>query len=189
MILSDTVGFISDLPTALVAAFRATLEEVVGADLVLHVRDISHAETDAQSVDVERVLFDLGVDVRLADARVAEVWNKIDRLEPDARAALEHDAARCERRPVLVSAVSGAGLDGLLAAINARLGSNDEELHLAVPATAGALLHWLHENTSVLAQDAQDDGGTHARVRVGRDRRGRLDAQLERCGARIVPNA
>ena len=189
VILSDTVGFISDLPTALVAAFRATLEEVVGADLVLHVRDISHAETDAQSVDVERVLFDLGVDVRLADARVAEVWNKIDRLEPDARAALEHDAARCERRPVLVSAVSGAGLDGLLAAINARLGSNDEELHLAVPATAGALLHWLHENTSVLAQDAQDDGGTHARVRVGRDRRGRLDAQLERCGARIVPNA
>ena len=189
VILSDTVGFISDLPTALVAAFRATLEEVVSADLVLHVRDISHSETDAQGVDVERVLFDLGVDVRLADAHVLEVWNKIDRLDNDARDALDYDVARRERRPAAVSAVTGAGLDTLLATIEARLTGNDEELHLSVPANAGALLHWLHENTSVLAQDAQDDGGTLARIRVGRDRRGRLDAQLERSGARIVHKA
>ena len=185
-ILSDTVGFISDLPTALVAAFRATLEEVVSANLVLHVRDISHAETDAQANDVEGVLYDLGVDVRLAEARVLDVWNKVDRLDPDARAALDHEAARRERTPALVSAVSGEGLAALLATIEARLTNADEELHLSVPASGGALLHWLHENTSVIAQDAQDDGGTHARIRVSPDRRGRLNAQLERSGARIV---
>ncbi len=186
VILSDTVGFISDLPTALVAAFRATLEEVVGADLVLHVRDISHTETDAQAVDVEHVLFDLGVDVRLAETRVLEVWNKVDRLDADAYAALKHEAERRERRPLLVSAATGAGLPELLAAIEQRLTGNDEELQLDVPASAGKLMHWLHENTSVLAQNAQDDGGTHARIRVGKDRRGRLDAQLELSGAKIL---
>ena len=186
VILSDTVGFISDLPTALVAAFRATLEEVVSADLVLHVRDISHAETDAQASDVERVLFDLGIDTRLAEARVLDVWNKVDRLDADHRAALGHEAARRERAPALVSAATGLGLDGLLAEIDRRLTGNDEELQLDVPATGGGLLHWLHENTSVIAQDARDDGGTDARVRVGRDRRGRLDAQMLKAGARIV---
>ncbi len=186
VILSDTVGFISDLPTALVAAFRATLEEVVSADLILHVRDISHAETDAQALDVQSVLYDLGVDVRLADARVLDVWNKVDLFDADARAALELEAARRERRPVLVSAVSGEGLSDLLAAIDARVTGNDEELLLEIPATAGKFMHWLHENTSVLAQDGRDDGGTSVRVRVGTDRRGRLDAQLDQFGARIV---
>ena len=186
IILSDTVGFISDLPTALVAAFRATLEEVVSADLILHVRDIGHAETDAQAADVQHVLFDLGVDVRMADTRVLDVWNKIDRLDADARAALDHEAGRCERAPVLVSAITGAGLDDLRAAIEQRLTSADEELHLELPATAGKLMHWLHENTSVMAHVAQDDGGTHVCVRIGKERRGRLDAQLERSGARIV---
>lgn len=187
IILSDTVGFISDLPTALVAAFRATLEEVVGADLILHVRDISHAETDAQAADVQRVLFDLGIDVRLAESKVLDVWNKVDRLDADARAALDYDAARRERAPVLVSAITGLGLDELLLAIEQRLTSADDELCLSLPATAGGLLHWLHENTSVISQDAVDDGGVLARIRVGRDRRGRLDAQLERSGGRIVP--
>ncbi len=186
VILSDTVGFISDLPTALVAAFRATLEEVVGADLILHVRDISHAETGAQALDVQHVLFDLGIDTRLAEARVLDVWNKIDRLDPPARAALDFDADRRERPPVLVSAVTGVGLADLLGAIERRLTEGDDELHLDVPPSAGNLMHWLHENTSVLAQDPLDDGGTRARVRVSRDRRGRLDAQLDRSGAKIV---
>ena len=134
VILSDTVGFISDLPTALVAAFRATLEEVVSADLILHVRDISHCETDAQASDVERVLFDLGVDVRLAETRVLNVWNKVDRLSEEARAVLVLDAQRTERPPVMVSAVSGAGLESLLAEIDRRLSTSDEELQLDVPA-------------------------------------------------------
>ncbi len=186
VILSDTVGFISDLPTALVAAFRATLEEVVSADLVLHVRDISHAETGAQAADVERVLYDLGVDVRRAEARVLDVWNKVDRLDADASAALALEAGRQVRAPVLVSAITGLGLDALRQIIDQQLASRDEELHLDVPPTAGKLLHWLHENTSVLGLDVQDDGHTHARIRISPDRRGRLDAQLVGAGARVM---
>ena len=186
IILSDTVGFISDLPMALVAAFRATLEEVVSADLILHVRDISHAETNAQASDVDRVLFDLGVDARLADARVLEVWNKVDRLDEHSRPVMEQEAKLRDPPPVLVSAVTGDGIDALLGEIDRRLADKDEELQLAVPATAGKLLNWLHENTSVMSQESQDDGGTVARIRVGVDRRGRLNAQLQKAGARIV---
>src|SRR5437764_5754932 len=96
VILSDTVGFISDLPTMLVAAFRATLEEVIEADLILHVRDLSHDDADAQSLDVEEVLRQLGI---AADdgARLLEVWNKIDRLDDEARARLRN---RAERQPI-----------------------------------------------------------------------------------------
>ncbi len=186
VILSDTVGFISDLPTALVAAFRATLEEVVSADLILHVRDISHTETNAQAADVERVMYDLGVDVRRAEARVLDVWNKVDRLDADAQAALTLEAARQVRAPVLVSAVTGLGLASLRQIIDQQLASRDEELQLDVPPTAGKLLHWLHENTSILALDVQEDGHTYARIRIGPDRRGRLDAQLADAGARVM---
>jgi GTPase len=186
VILSDTVGFISDLPTALIAAFRATLEEVVSADLILHVRDISHAETDAQRADVERVLYDIGVDVRKVEASVLNVWNKVDRFDAEGLAALQNEAQRQSSAPVLVSAISGLGLTELARTIDERLASRDEELQLAVPPTGGKLLHWLHENASVLALDVQDDGHTHARVRIGPDRRGRLDAQLKGAGARVL---
>ena len=92
IMLSDTVGFISDLPTMLVSAFRATLEEVIEADVVLHVRDISHEDTEAQSEDVERILQDLGIEAH--DPRMVEVWNKVDLLEPDRAQALRNQAAR-----------------------------------------------------------------------------------------------
>ena len=103
VILSDTVGFISDLPTMLVAAFRATLEEVIEADVILHVRDVSHEDTAAQSHDVEKVLGELGIEA--SDPRLIEVWNKIDRLDAEARARLDNLAERqpAERR-------RGAGL-------------------------------------------------------------------------------
>ena len=107
IILSDTVGFISDLPTMLVAAFRATLEEVVEADLILHVRDIAHEETDAQARDVEKVLGDLGIDTVHADTRILEVWNKVDLIHPERLSELQLEALRRENPPVLVSAVSG----------------------------------------------------------------------------------
>src|SRR5690606_8991352 len=107
IILSDTVGFISDLPTMLVAAFRATLEEVIEADLILHVRDIAHEETEAQAEDVEKVLTELGTDVVPAHAHILEVWNKVDLLPLERLGELQHDARRDERHPVLVSAVSG----------------------------------------------------------------------------------
>jgi GTP-binding protein HflX len=114
MILSDTVGFIADLPTTLVAAFRATLEEVVEADLILHVRDISAAQTETQKRDVEAVLDELGVDTSAAAARVIEVWNKADLLEPDVKAALTHAAGRRDVPPVIVSASTGEGVERLL---------------------------------------------------------------------------
>src|SRR5262249_58940164 len=104
-ILSDTVGFISDLPTTLVAAFRATLEEVIAADVILHVRDISHEDTAAQSQDVEEVLRQLGIEP--AQGQLIEVWNKIDRLDQAARARLSNLAERAPggRATVAVSAL------------------------------------------------------------------------------------
>ncbi len=124
IILSDTVGFISDLPTMLVAAFRATLEEVIEADVILHVRDVSHEDTEAQSHDVEEVLSALGIDPN-EEQRLIEVWNKIDRLDADGRARLKNLAERqpADQRPVLVSALTGQGADELIKAIEARLGA------------------------------------------------------------------
>ncbi len=182
IILSDTVGFISDLPTMLVAAFRATLEEVVEADLVLHVRDISHAERDAQRVDVEHVLADLGIDAAAPDAKLLEVWNKIDVLDPEQREEIENAARRAERPPVLVSAMTGAGVDTLLEAIDQHLAPGDEILTLEIPAQAGALIHWLHGNTEVLERQTTKKGGLVFRLRIEPAKRGRLAGQMKRAG-------
>ena len=121
IILSDTVGFISDLPTMLVAAFRATLEEVIEADVILHVRDMSHEDSEAQSHDVEKVLSELGI--AATDKRLIEVWNKIDRLDNEGRTRLLNLVERqpADRRPVQVSALTGEGIDRLIDAIEARL--------------------------------------------------------------------
>jgi GTPase len=186
IILSDTVGFISDLPTMLVAAFRATLEEVVEADLILHVRDISHAETDAQSRDVESVLSDLGIDSRLAESNVLEVWNKIDQFDEVGQEGLRHDASRLDRAPVLVSALSGEGLDALFDAIDARLGVNDQVLRVAVEPSAGKLIHWLHEHTDVLDTQSDDDGHLTYRIRLALAKRGQFDGQLARYNGRLL---
>jgi GTP-binding protein HflX len=182
-ILSDTVGFISDLPTALVAAFRATLEEVVEADLILHVRDISHPESEAQRRDVEAVLADLGIATDAADAPVLEVWNKADRLAPSDREEALRTIARSEQRPVLVSALTGDGIDGLLQAIDARLGSRDEVLTVLIPAHASRLLSWLHANAEVLAEEAcAETGAVTARFRIDPAGRGKFAGQLKRAG-------
>jgi GTP-binding protein HflX len=180
IILSDTVGFISDLPTALVAAFRATLEEVIEADLILHVRDISHPETEAQRADVEAVLRDLGVDVRLATSNVIEVWNKIDRVDGDDRSALQRDAARRETCTVLVSAVTGEGVRALLDAIERTLGSRDHIVEVDIQNTpqAGKLVHWLHENTDVVERSVDEAGLTRYRVRVSPEKKPRLEHQI-----------
>src|SRR4030088_1342423 len=121
MILSDTVGFISDLPTMLVAAFRATLEEVIAADLILHVRDVSHGDTEAQSKDVAEVLRELGIEPE--DPRLVEVWNKIDRVDANERERLDNLSQRqpAERRPVFVFAATGEGTDRLIDRIEQRL--------------------------------------------------------------------
>ncbi|MDX2154902.1 MAG: GTPase HflX [Hyphomicrobiaceae bacterium] len=179
IILSDTVGFISDLPTTLVAAFRATLEEVIEADLVLHVRDISHPESDAQAADVAHVLGELGVATEGPTAHILEVWNKIDRLSPEAREEATHAARRNAAPPVLVSAVTGEGLDELLGAIDSRLAIADVLVDVVVKPEDGRLLAWLYANAEVVAREADAAGVAHLTVRVPADKRHRLDQQLK----------
>jgi GTP-binding protein HflX len=187
IILSDTVGFISDLPTMLVAAFRATLEEVIEADLILHVRDITHPETEAQATDVEHVLTQLGVDVVPAHSHILEVWNKVDLLADERRAEAMNAARFAERGPVLVSAASGEGIDALLDAIDRRLGAADDVLTLTIPAHEGRLLAWLHANADVLAREETDGAAVRLKVRVAAEARGRLMAQLGKAGIAVAP--
>ena len=177
VILSDTVGFISDLPTMLVAAFRATLEEVIEADVILHVRDVSHEDTAAQSHDVEKVLGELGI--QASDARLIEVWNKIDRLDADARARLNALAERqSERRPVPVSALSGEGIERLVAAIEARLAETRQTLELALSPSDGAGLSWLYRHSEVLEKHMRDDGQLAVTVRADPDKAARVRAKF-----------
>ena len=154
VILSDTVGFISDLPTQLVAAFRATLEEVLEADLICHVRDISHPETEAQAEDVGAILADLGV----AEATPSlEIWNKIDLLSPEERQGLATLAERTDGVQVM-SAVTGEGVDDVIAAITTALDKDrtQETLHLAHE--DGRKRAWLYEQGVVLDEIEGDAG-------------------------------
>jgi len=185
IILSDTVGFISDLPTLLVAAFRATLEEVIEADLILHVRDIAHPETEAQARDVEGVLSDLGIDTVPAESHILEVWNKIDLLSPVTRKEAQAAARFRDPRPALISATTGQGLDALLKAIDARLGAHDEILTVTLPAHEGRLIHWLYEHADVLERSEDDEGTVTARVRVASEKKPRLLNQLRRAGIHL----
>jgi GTPase len=178
IILSDTVGFISDLPTTLVAAFRATLEEVIEADLILHVRDVSHGDTEAQSHDVGEVLRDLGIEP--ADPRIVEVWNKIDRVDAGERARLENLAARHKEGlgPVLVSAITGEGTDVLMTAIEAQLAVARLTLEVAIDVADGAGMSWLHRHAEVLSRSADPDGRLHVTIRVDPDQAGRVRAKF-----------
>jgi GTP-binding protein HflX len=164
VILSDTVGFISELPTQLVAAFRATLEEVEEADLILHVRDISHADTEAQRADVLTVLEELGIDLD-QDDRVVEILNKVDRLPPE-----EHDRLRWQegRKPELlpISALTGEGTGRLLDFIDRRLSDGRPVVALDVDLADGGALAYLYRSGEVL--ERQDDDSV-AHLRVGLD--------------------
>jgi GTPase len=166
VILSDTVGFISDLPTLLVAAFRATLEEVIEADVILHVRDISHDDSEAQSHDVAKVLTELGIEPD--DPRLLEVWNKIDRLDSNQRVRIFNFAERQQHRrfPLPVSALSGEGVENLLAAIEARLGEARQTLQLLLDPSDGAGLSWLYRHSEVLSRQMRDDGRLELSVRA-----------------------
>ena len=154
IILSDTVGFISKLPTQLVAAFRATLEEVLDADLILHVRDISHEQSDEQAEDVLKILRDLGI---REDAPMFEVWNKIDRLGPEARAARLERAAH-EDGKFAISAVTGEGVPELLAAVSAYFEDDKIEREFVLPFAEGRKRAWLFDEGVVLSEEVRDDG-------------------------------
>jgi GTP-binding protein HflX len=167
IILSDTVGFISDLPTMLVAAFRATLEEVVEADLILHVRDATHEDTEAQAEDVDAVLRQLGIEPE-DTGRIVEVWNKTDLLDDERLGQLTNLAERKKRdaRPTLVSALTGEGVDRLALAIERKLASHWVTLDLALDPADGAGVSWLHRHTEVIAKSLRPDGALAITVRV-----------------------
>jgi GTP-binding protein HflX len=154
-ILSDTVGFVSDLPTELVAAFRATLEEVVAADLILHIRDMAHPDSEAQAADVEAVLETLGLGETDSPPRL-EVWNKIDTLDPVDRAALCNEADRRDD-VIAISALTGEGIDRLRDAISAELTTGSQVHRLTLPAGEGERLAWLHSRGEVLDQQVDGD--------------------------------
>jgi GTP-binding protein HflX len=186
IILSDTVGFISDLPTTLVAAFRATLEEVIEADLILHVRDIAHVETDNQARDVEAVLSELGIDTISAESHILEVWNKIDLLSPVTRHEALSAAQWAERKPALVSAVTGEGIEALLDGIDGRFGHADAIVEVLIPAHEGRLVNWLYEESEVLAREDLETGEVKAKVRIAAEKKERLNAQARRAGAALT---
>ena len=164
IILSDTVGFVSSLPTMLVAAFRATLEEVLEADLILHVRDVAHPDSAAQKLDVLSVLAELGVGQQRLDVMV-EVRNKIDLIDAEALANERHRAER-DGNAILLSAVSGENCDGLLDLIDQRLSASQKVLELSVDLSDGEALAWLYSRGDVLSRE---DDGELARLRVGLD--------------------
>jgi len=181
--LSDTVGFISDLPTMLVAAFRATLEEVLEADVIVHVRDISQVDSDAQKQDVETVLRQLGLNPSDED-RIIEVWNKIDRFDASEQERLANIAMRQpeQRRPMLVSAVTGQGTSELLMAIETRLAATKRLLRVTLDSSDGEGMSWLYRHTEVLNKDI-DDERVEMTVRAEESRR---EAILHRFAGRVT---
>jgi GTP-binding protein HflX len=153
-ILSDTVGFISELPTQLVAAFRATLEEVISADLIIHVRDISHPDSDAQREDVEQVLTEIGASGEGA-APLIEAWNKIDLLDGEAAESIAAEAKRREN-VVLISALGGEGVEDMLACVADHLRKGAKVRKVTLDASAGEAIAWLHANGEVLDQQSRE---------------------------------
>nr|WP_246237377.1 GTPase HflX [Halovulum dunhuangense] len=172
-ILSDTVGFISDLPTQLVAAFRATLEEVLDADLILHVRDIAHPETEEQAADVRKILAELGIGEERQDHMI-EVWNKIDLLSDDDRAAMQRRSGRTAQH-VALSATSGEGVDELLATIEATLSEPVTAEVVDLGFSEGRARAWLFKE-NVVTREAQDDDGYHLSVLWTRKQKSQFEA-------------
>ncbi|MDR6670677.1 GTPase HflX [Rhizobium sp. 1399] len=177
VILSDTVGFISDLPTHLVAAFRATLEEVLEADLVLHVRDMSDVDNQAQSADVLRILNDLGIDEAEGERRILEVWNKIDRLEPEAHDAMVQKSSGM-KNVIAVSAISGEGVDRLMDEISRRLSGVMTETTVTLPVDKLALLPWLYDHAIVDSREDNEDGSVTLDLRLSETEATELERRI-----------
>ncbi|MES2326800.1 MAG: GTPase HflX [Pseudomonadota bacterium] len=173
VILSDTVGFVSDLPTELIAAFRATLEEVREADLLVHVRNMAHPDHEAQRDDVDDVLKSLGLAEEGAPPRI-EAWNKIDLLSGDERARLVEEARR-RNDVVPISAVTGEGLDDLRECMSAKLRSGEQVHHIRLSASDGSKMAWLHSRGEVLEQ-ALDGDELELIVRLSPDNWARFQA-------------
>ena len=171
VILSDTVGFVSALPTQLVAAFRATLEEVIEADVIVHVRDIAHPDSDAQAEDVAAVLRGLGVIDNPDAPPLLTVLNKIDLLDADAR-----DALTVRSESVAISAVTGEGVETLRHAIADLLQRRTQTFELTLGPAEGRRVAWLYSHGEVLERTGGDDGSTRLKVRLGEAEKARFDA-------------
>ncbi len=184
VMLSDTVGFVADLPTDLVAAFRATLEEVLEADVILHARDIANPDHAAQAADVLKVLGDLGVSAE--ETPIIEIWNKIDLLNTADQSTEEAMATIAPAGKVAatvpVSALTGQGLDALKLAIEKALGEKSRTYHVHVPHSAGSDIGWLHANAEIISRDEPNEAGSGFVVRI--DPRHKA-AFLERFNGRI----
>jgi len=181
VMVSDTVGFVADLPHDLVAAFRATLEEVVDADIILHVRDIANPDHSGQALDVLKVLEELGVSSEKTP--IIEVWNKIDLLEEPALAMAGAAAAGKVLASVPVSAHTGQGVPELLRLVETTLGEQSRTYHVHIPHSAGSDIGWLHSNAEVVSRDEPTESGQDYVVRI--DPRHRT-AFLERFNGRIA---
>ncbi|MGE5546515.1 MAG: GTPase HflX [Solirubrobacterales bacterium] len=163
IILSDTVGFVSDLPHELVAAFRATLEEVLEADVVVHVRDVSHPDSEAQAADVEGVLRDLGLG-EMVDRGLVDALNKIDLLDAPRREEVVNQASR-RTDAVAISAVTGDGVDALLACLDQRLSAGRQLVDVQLALADGANISWLYRHGEVVAR-RDDETTAYMRVRL-----------------------
>jgi len=183
-ILSDTVGFISDLPTQLVAAFRATLEEVLEADLVVHVRDLAHPESRGQAGDVCAVLAELGLTDAERDGML-EIRNKLDLLDPD-RAARERSVAAGDPRAVAVSAHTGEGLDRALAAIEDHLFPRRHVFSFLLGHDEGAAVAWLYRNAQVVGRSDSEDG-VHIRAELTETEFSRFDKAFAVERGQVLP--
>ncbi|WP_406874000.1 GTPase HflX [Aminobacter sp. P9b] len=180
IILSDTVGFISDLPTHLIAAFRATLEEVVEADLVIHLRDISDPDTAAQAEDVERILADLGVDAADTD-RVVEVWNKIDQLDEGNRERLLSDGSDGRKLPpIAISAITGEGILALAGLIEQRVSGELESIDVTLEPSQLGQIDWLYRNGDVVSRTDNDDGSVSMTLKATASARDEIAARILR---------
>jgi len=188
VVLSDTVGFVADLPTSLVAAFRATLEEVAEADVILHVRDIANPDTEEQAKDVAAVLSELGIDMADQD-RIIEVWNKTDLISPERRPARPYGArgsgAGAGPTVVAISALKGEGLTELLEVIEEHIAGDRPVYQVVLSGVDLARLHRLYELGEVLEREDRSDGSVVALIRVAPDTTSRFDAAFPQ--AQLVP--
>ena len=175
-ILSDTVGFISDLPHELVEAFRATLEEVVEADAVVHVRDIAHPESEEQREDVHNVLRSMGL-TRVVEGEMIEVLNKADLLAPEEAEVVANRIARGNGAAVLLSARTGEGCDRLLAVLGERLAASASVVDVSLPASDGESLAWVYRHGHVVSREDVDEV-VRLKVRMDADDAARLARRL-----------
>lgn len=195
VIMSDTVGFVSNLPTQLVAAFRATLEEVLEADIILHVQDASNPSRDQQKIDVIKILKELGIKEEEDSAPILEVWNKIDQIPKEVRPVaggqlkvknneieLIDTPAKTElsseNLPFLISAKTGEGLEQLLNALDKRLEEHEISLDLKLMANEGMIVNWLYENGQVTQGETNQQGETDYTVTLPKRLAGRLEKLL-----------